>query len=335
VKITTVDTHTEGQATRIVVAGVPDIAGDTMDDRRREFRLRYDRLRAGLLAEPRGHAGMYGCVLIEPCDPGADFGAIFMHNDGYMDVSGHAAIGVITALLETGIVEPENGTARVALDTPAGVIRVQAVVDQGRAESVVFRNVPSWVGLQGASLQVPGHGEVIVDVAYGGNLFVAAWAEHLDVELAPHNMTAVTQAAMAVLQAAKDKLVIRNPESGDRYEISAVTILDAAHNDPPALRGVEVFGPGLFDRSPGGAGATARLAVMFARGEIFADEEIIVESAVTNGIFRAKVVESERAGARAAVATEVAGRAFVTGIHDFVFDPEDPLNGGFLLGATR
>jgi len=334
VRITTVDTHTEGQATRIVVSGVPQVSGDSMRDKQREFRDRFDHVRVGLLAEPRGHAGMFGCVLVDPCDAAADFGALFMHNDGYVDVSGHAAMGVLTALLETGIVEPDNGSADLTLETVAGVIHVRAAIEGGRAASAVFRNTPAWVGLQGASLQVADHGEVIVDVACAGNLFVTAWAEHLGVELSPSNMVAVTRAAMAVLDAARDKLVIRNPENGERHEINAVTILDAPHNDPPALRGVRVWGEGLFDRSPGAAGAGARMAVMLARGEIFAADQVLIESAITNGVFSARIVDCERTGVRTTVATEVSGRAFVTGVHDFVFDPEDPLNGGFLIGSA-
>lgn len=333
--ISTVDTHTGGQPTRIVVSGVGDLAGADMRERCREFRARFDHLRAGLLAEPRGHAGMYGCVLVEPCDPAADFGAVFMHNDGYIDVSGHGALGVITALVETGIVAPEGDTARVALDTPAGVVTAEAAVKDGKVGEAAFRPVPSWVGLENASLQVPGCGEVIVDVAYGGNLFVFAWAEHLGVELGPRNMEAVTEIAMVVKKAAVDKLVVRSPETGDRYEIGAVTILDAPDNEPPALRMVQVYGPGIFDRSPGATPASARLAVMFARGEILADDEVIVESAITSGTLRARILERSRAGARTAVATEITGRAFVTGFHEFVFDADDPLSAGFLVGSAE
>ncbi len=333
-KITTVDTHTEGQATRIVVSGVDELAGDNMKARCGDFRDRYDHLRQALLAEPRGHAGMYGCVLVEPCRPEADFGAVFMHNGGYMDVSGQASIGVITALIETGIIEPEGDSARVMLDTPAGVVGVEATLVDGRAESVRFHTVPAWVGLQGASLQVPGHGEVIVDVAYGGNLFVSAWAEHLELELTPGNMAAVTDAAMAVWRAAADKLVVRSPETGDRCDIAAVSILDAPRHEQPALRHVQVYGPGLFGRSPGGTGAAARMAVMFARGEILAGDELVVESVITDGTFRAQVIGQERAGTKNAMVTEITGRAFVTGIHDFVFNDTDPLDGGFLIGAT-
>ena len=333
-KVTTVDTHTEGQPTRIVVSGVGDLGGDTMAERCNEFRSRYDHMRVGLLAGPRGHPGLFGCVLVDPCDPSADFGAVFMHNDGYIDVSGHAAMGVITALVETGIVGADGDTARVALDTPAGVISCEAEVKNGKAGTTVFRTVPSWVGLQGASLQVPRCGEVIVDVAYGGNLLVSAWAEHLGVELTPHNMETVTAVAMAVKKAAADKLVVRSPETGERHEIGAVTVLDAPNSEPPALRMVQVYGPGVFDRSPGASAASARLALMFARGEIFAEDEVIVESSMTDGRFRAKVLEPERVGARTAVATEITGRAFVTGFHDFVFDPEDPLSVVFPVGSS-
>lgn len=332
-RITTVDTHTEGQATRIVVSGMPEVAGETMSDRRRDFRRRYDHLRRGLLAEPRGHAGMTGCVIVDPCDPSADFGAIFMHNDGYADVSGQGAIGVVTALFESGILEAEeDASVSVALDTVAGVVRCEATAEEGRVGDVRFHNVPAWVGLQAASVQVPEHGEIVVDVAYGGNLYVTAWAEHLGVALLPENMAAVTEAATAVLRAARDKLIIRNPMNGDRCRISAAAVLDAPHEEPPALRGVEVFGPGLFDRSPGAASAAARLAATFARGDILAGQEVVVESAITAGKFRAVILEQERAGTRSAVSTVVTGRAWVTGIHDFVFDAEDPFRGGFLVG---
>jgi len=331
VKITTVDTHTEGQPTRIVVSGLGDIPGDSMEDRRREFRCRYDHLRTGLLSEPRGHRGMSGCVLTDPCDPKADFGALFMHNSGYMDVCGHATVGVATALVEAGIIEPEEPVTMVTLDTPAGVVVVEVAVQGERAERVRFRNVPAWMGMLGASLQVPGYGEIIVDAGYGGAYYVWAWAEHLGVELSRKNMAAVIDAAVAVLRAANESLVVRHPETGDRCEINVATILDAPRHELPAIRNVHVHGPGQFDRSPGGSGTSARLAVMHARGEIRVNEEIIVESAITEGTFRARIVAETEVGARRAVITEIAGTAHVTGIHDFLFDPEDPLNDGFLV----
>ncbi len=333
-KIPTVDTHAAGQPTRIVVSGVGDLGGDSMPSCRDEFRHRFDHLRAGLLAEPRGHAGMFGCVLVDPPDPSADFGAVFMHNDGYVDVSGHAAMGVITALVESGIVAAEDGVARVTLDTPAGLVSATAEVEGARPGMATFRPMPAWVGLENASVRVPHCGEIIVDVAYCGDLFVFAWAEHLGVELTAGNMDAVSDVAMALKKAAADKLVVRNPETGEPHEIGAVAILDAARSDPPALRSVQVYGPGIFDRSPGAAPASARLAVMYARGEVLAGDEITLESALTTATFRGKVIERTRVGARNALITEVTGRAFVTGFHEFVFDPEDPLSAGFLLGST-
>jgi len=334
VKITTVDTHTEGQPTRIVVSGIDELPGETMEERRRVFRDRYDHLRTGLLGEPRGHQGMFGCVLTEPCDPRADFGVIFIHNSGYVDVSGPGMIGVATALIETGIIEPDGGAASVTLETPSGVVVAHVQMKGSRAASVTFRSVPAWVALLGASLQLPDHGEVIVDVAFAGNLYVWAWAEHLGIELAGGNIDRVIEVALEVREAANEKLVVRDPESGERRKIDVVTILDAPHNDLPALRTVNVFGDGQFARSPGGMGASARLAVMFDRGEILMDEEVVIESAITNGTLRGRVVEEVRAGARNAVITEITGSAHITGIHDFVFDAGDPLSRGFLIGGS-
>ena len=333
-KITTVDTHTEGQPTRVVVSGIGELPGETMDERRREFRYRYDHVRTGLLGEPRGHQGMFGCVLTEPCDPRADFGALFMHNSGYLDASGHGTIGVATALIETGIVDPDGGAASVTLDTPSGIVLAHVEMNGGRAESVAFRNVPSWVGLLGASLQLADHGEVIVDVAFGGNLYVWAWAEHLGIELTSANIGRVIEVALQVREAANEKLVVRDPSSGERREIDVACILDAPHNDLPALRNVSVFGDGQFDRSPGGTSASARLAVMFDRGEVLIDENVVVESAMTNGTLQGRVVEEARVGTRNAVVTEITGSAHVTGIHDFVFDADDPLGRGFLIGGS-
>lgn len=331
-KITTVDTHTEGQATRIIVSGLEPLGGATMDERRREFRFRYDRLRTALVGEPRGHAGMLTCALIDPCSPDADFGVLFMHNAGYLDVAGHAVMGVATALFETGIIDAEGDSGAVVFETPAGLVHATVCLDGGRVRSVTVRGVPAWIGLLGASLEVPGHGEIIVDAGYGGSHFVWAWAEHLGVELEPGNMPAVLAAGRAVLDAANERLAVRHPETGERVALQVATILDAPHHELPALRNVHVWGPSQFDRSPGASGASARLAVMHARGEILTGDEVVVESPITHGLFRARVVEETRVGARGAVITEVTGTAHVTGLHDFVFDADDRLNEGFLVG---
>ncbi len=332
-KIEVVDTHTAGQPARIVVSGIGKLPGTDMRARRDAFRNRYDHLRTGLLAEPRGHAGMCGCVLVDPCSPGADFGALFMHNAGYVDVSGHGAMGVLTVLVESGIVAVEGGRSHVSLDTPAGIVRAEAEIEDFKMVGVTFYSVPAWVGLQAVSLRVPGCGEVVVDVAFGGNLFVQVWAEHLGLELNPSSMQAATEVATAVMQAAADKLVVREPLTGNRCEIAGVTLLDAPDAAPPALRIAHVHGPGIFDRSPGATAAAARLAVMLERGEILVHDEVVVESAVGEESFRAKVFERRPLGAHVAVSTEIRGRTFITGFHDFVFAEDDPLAAGFLVGG--
>ena len=313
------------------MSGIGAVSGDSMRERRRAFRYQYDHLRTGLLGEPRGHKGMYGAVLIDPCDPEADIGVLYMHNSGYMDMCGHATIGVATALIEIGVIEAQEPITRVALDTPAGLVVARVSVEHGRARGVTFRNVPAWVGVVGASLDVPDYGELLVDVAFGGNTFVWAWAEHMGVVVGPSNLRAAVDAGMALMQAANEQLVIRHPLTGERVEIDIATILDTPAADPPAVRNVHVFGSRLFDRSPGGTGASARLAVMYHRGEVGMGEEVAIEGAITNGIFLGRVVDETEVGERTAAITEITGTAHVTGMHEFIFDAEDRLSKGFLI----
>ena len=207
-------------------------------------------------------------------------------------------------------------------------------VEHGRARSVTLRNVPAWVGVIGASLDVPDYGELIVDVAYGGNTFVWSWAEHMGVAVEPSNVRAVIDAGMALMKAANEQLLIRHPLTGERVEIDVATILDTPAADPPAVRNVHVFGGRQFDRSPGGSGTSARLAVMYHRGEVGMGEEVAIESAITNGLFLGRVVEEATVGGRTAAITEITATAYVTGMHEFIFDAEDRLSKGFLIDGA-
>src|SRR5262245_22065580 len=162
--ISTVDTHTEGEPTRIVTGGLAPLHGATLSDKLHRFRENHDDLRTALLAEPRGHRDMYGCVLTAPITNEADYGMFFMDNAGYMNMCGHGTIGVSTALVELGMVTTREPTTRIALETPAGIVVSEVAVSDGRAESVSFRNVPAFVEQLDYPLEVPGVGKVLVDV---------------------------------------------------------------------------------------------------------------------------------------------------------------------------
>src|SRR5262245_54213483 len=164
--ITTIDAHAAGEPLRIITSGLPPLAGDTILDRRRDMARRYDAIRRVLLYEPRGHADMYGAVVTPPVSAGADFGVLFLTNEGYSTMCGHGVIALTTALLETGMVSRREPQTEVAYDSPAGLIRARACVENGRVSSVAFRNVPSFRYASGLTVKTSA-GEVRADVAFG------------------------------------------------------------------------------------------------------------------------------------------------------------------------
>lgn len=327
--ISTVDTHTEGQATRIVTGGVPPLPGATMADKLTYFKQHFDSLRTSLIAEPRGHRDMYGCILTAPACAGADFGAFFMHNSGYMNMCGHATIGLCTALFELGLAHQTDDNAKVVLDTPAGTVTAHAVIRNGRVGAIAFRNSPSFALQLDQTIDVPGIGNVSVDLAYGGNFFVFFSATDAGIEISRTNVNAIVAVAMQIRASANARFRVSHPLYGPG-EINVATILGPGETPDVTLRNVHVFGPGQFDRSPGGTGTSALLAMLHAKGRIGLDDTVAIES-LTGGRFRGRILAETRIRDQVAVETEVEGSAYVTGCHQFWIDPDDRLGPGFLF----
>jgi proline racemase len=328
--ISTVDTHTEGQATRIITGGLRHLPGGSVAAKMQFFKEELDFLRLALISEPRGHKDMYGCILTPPTVEGADYGMFFMDNAGYMNMCGHATIGVSTALVELGMVSVVEPVTPIVFETAVGIVTASVHVKQGRPRSVSFRNVPAYVEHLDAELSVPGMGKIRVDVAYGGNHFVFFSGEEVGIEVSMENINRVVDAGMTVMDAANAQLTVQRPELGNGKPINIATILSAPKDPAASYRNVHIFGPGQFDRSPGGTGTSARLAVLCAKGLIRPQEEIIVES-ITGGFFKGKVLEHATVNGKGATMTEVTGSAHITGLHQFVMDSEDRLRYGFLI----
>lgn len=323
-----VDTHTEGEPTRIITGGVGHLAGDSISEKRDYFRSNLDHLRTALLAEPRGHKDMFGCVLTEPAGPEAEFGMFFMDGGGYQDMCGHATIGVSTALVELGMAAGEGPVRQIRFETPAGPVESAVAVEDGRAVSVTFRGVPSFAAHLNAHLPVPGIGDLKVDVAYGGNWFVYVDAGELGLEVSFRNIREVVDLGMRVRESANRTLPVRHPEIRGSDHINIATVLARPEDPTATYRNVHVFGPGQFDRSPGGTGNCARLAVLHGKGELGPDRSVRIES-VTGGMFVARMLGETRVGDRQAVVPEITGCAHITGFHQFPLDPDDRLGHGF------
>jgi proline racemase len=329
--ISTIDTHTEGEPTRIVTSGLANLKGNTMPEKRQFLIDNYDYLRTTLISEPRGHKDMFASFLTPPINSESDFGVLYAHNSGYMDMCGHATIGTCTALIEAGMVEAEEPITNINLDTPDGLVTANVSVVDGKARSVSFQNVPAYVHALNVALEVDDFGKVNVDIAYGGNHFAYFNAEDLGIEVSGKNARQVIDVGMAVRKAVNEQVELRHPVTNEIVRVNIATILAKPADSSCNIRNVHVFGPRQFDRSPGGTGTSARLAVLYAKGNVGIDEQISIESGITEAKFNGRVISETMLGDKTAVITEVTGSAHITGMHQFIIDPDDRLKHGFLV----
>ncbi|GAB5537406.1 MAG: proline racemase family protein [Rubricoccaceae bacterium] len=337
--VSTLDLHTEGEPLRILTGGLPKIPGDTILAKRRWARENLDPLRKALMWEPRGHADMYGCIVTEPVTPEADFGVLFLHNEGFSTMCGHGIIGVTTAAVETGLTasskEPEKerqraGEVRVCIDTPAGFVEAWAQVENRRVASVRFRNVPSFLAQPDARVDVPGMGRVRYDLAFGGAFYAYVDAPDISLRLTAENSSTIIAAGRAIKKAVMDASSIEHPVDADLGFLYGVIFVGPPEDPAHHSRNVCVFAEGEVDRSPTGTGVSGRVAIHHARGELATGEDAVIES-LLGTTFTARVADTTTFGPYDAVIPEVTGRAWITGQSMFTLDPADPLVHGFIL----
>jgi proline racemase len=330
VTVTSIDAHAGGEPLRVIVAGFPPPEGDSILARRRHAKERYDGLRTALMWEPRGHREMYGCILTPAVTPGADFGVLFTHNEGYSTMCGHGIIAVTKVALETGLAAKSEPETIVRIDTPAGLVTARARIVGGRVRSVAFRNVPSFVVGLDQSVEVPGLGVVGYDLAFGGAFYAYVQADSVGLTCAGVEYPSLVDRGMAIKRAVMASRPIVHPFEADLGFLYG-TIFIAPPVGPGAdSRNVCVFANGEVDRSPTGTGVSGRMAIHYERGEVGIGDPLVIES-IVGSRFTGRVVETTSFGGYAALIPEVEGDAYITGIHRFVIDPEDPLRDGFLL----
>ena len=319
-RIEAVDYHTAGEPFRIVTGGVEAPRGRTILDKRRDALARLDHIRRLLVFEPRGHADMYGCFVVEPDDDDADLGVVFFHNAGYSTACGHGTIALVTWALDEGIVERREGENHLVVDVPSGRLQTWAQVENGRVRSVRFRNVPAFVWAEGANA-----GEHKVDVAFGGAFYAS-----LEERVEPRELPRLIELGRELKRALEAEHEIVHPLEPELRDVYGVTFWQEEAGDLLTQRNVTVFADGEVDRSPCGSGTSARLALLHDQGRLAVGEELRHRSIVGSEFVGRVVAEAEVAG-RPAVVTEVEGTAYRTGRASFELDPDDPLGEGFLL----
>ena len=329
-RLAAIDAHTAGEPFRVVLSGVPPIPGATMVAKRRFAEEHLDTLRRALMWEPRGHADMYGGFLTEPVTPGAAFGVLFMHNDGFSTMCGHGIIALATVAATIGLAGHTEPDGPLVIDTPAGPIRANVAREGERVVRVRFRNVPSFLAARDQTVNVPGLGTVRYDLAFGGAFYAYVDADAIGLTLVPSSVRQLIDAGMAIKRAVMAKGPVEHPYERDLGFLYGTILVGPAEEPGHHSRNVCVFADGEVDRSPTGTGVSGRAAIHFARGELRQGEVLTIES-ILGTTFDVAVREEVDYGPHAAVIPEVTGSAAITGRHEFLLDPADPLGSGFLV----
>ncbi len=339
-RLETIDAHTAGEPLRVVTGGWPDIPGATILARRQFARRNHEALRRALMWEPRGHADMYGCILTEPVTGDGDVGVLFLHNEGYSTMCGHGIIGLVKVGLDCGLLDPARldadaaGQPIVKIDTPAGRVTATAHLaeeaDPTRVARVSFHNVPSFVLEPDLRVDVPDYGSVRCDVAFGGAFYAYVEAADMGLTIEPASYARLIDAGRRVKRAVMEQYEIVHPEGDPDLNFLYGTIFVQPGEGAVHSRNVCIFAEGEVDRSPTGTGVSGRAAIHHYRGELAPDETITIESIIGSS-FDVRVVTETNVGRLPAVVPEVTGTAHITGRHEFLIDPEDPLRDGFFL----
>ena len=330
-RIETIDMHTGGEPLRVILDGFPELKGENVLEYRRNARENFDHLRKALMFEPRGHADMYGCILLPPNSDDGDFGILFIHNEGYSTMCGHAVIAITTLAVEMNWLEVSEGDNLLKIDAPCGRIDSFAIVRGGKLEAVRFHCVPSFVVALDLEVMLPDLGTIKYDLAYGGAYYAYVDADQLGLELTPENYSILIEQGMnikrAVIAGGTD---IQHPFENDLSFLYGTIFIGGPVSPGIDSRNVCIFAEGEVDRSPTGSGVAGRMAIHHARNELGIGETMTIES-ITGSVFKGRVIEEVDYGPFKAVIPEVEGTAHITGMNSFVIDPDDPFKEGFIL----
>ena len=330
IEIQTIDAHTGGEPLRIIISGFPNLKGVTLLEKRASAKNDFDHIRKALIWEPRGHADMYGAIIVDPDTPDADFGVIFIHNEGYSTGCGHGVIALTKTFVETGLIKKTEPITEVKMDVPSGIIHSFAEVKNDEITNIGFYNVPSFVQQIDSIVKIPRFGNIQYDLAFGGAYYVFVDVAQFDLDCTQEYQDELIRIGMLIKKTISKSIIIEHPTEPEMNFLYGIIFTGSPKNSNNHSRNVCIFAEGEVDRSPTGTGVSARAAIHYARGEISIGESITIES-IIGSTFTVKVNEITTFGKYKAIIPEVRGTAFITGKNSFWINPNDPLKDGFLL----
>ncbi len=325
-----IDGHTCGNPVRMVAGGGPLLHGATMSARRQDFMARYDWIRTALMYEPRGHDVMSGTILYPPCREDCDLGVLYIEVSGCLPMCGHGTIGTVTFALEQGLATPaEEGVLR--LDTPAGLVtaRYQRGGADGQfIEQVRLTNVPSFLARSEVRVDCPELGELVVDIAYGGNFYAIIDPQPNYSGLESMAASDIQRLSPVIRERLNHAVEIAHPEDPTIKGVSHIQWTGEPRDPKAHGRNAVLYGAKAVDRSPCGTGTSARLAQLAAKGKLVVGEEFIHES-IIGSLFEGRVEEAVEVGGKPAIVPSVAGWARLTGLNTIFVEDRDPYAHGF------
>ena len=329
--VTCIETHTEGEPTRTILSGFPEIPGNTMEEKMLYMMQEQDWMRKAICFEPRGNDVMSGTIVTKPCNPEADFGVLYYEVGNWMPMCGHDTIGVSTALIESGLLKAEEPYTYATLDTPSGLVKVKIEVKDGKAVRVSFKNAPAFVMNRNVKVQVPGYGEIPLDIAYGGNVFALVPASAMGLKLDKENAKEIVEKGNYLKKFINEQVTVKHPYLEIMNQVTHVEFFEPGTEGVSDVKNAVVIPPAAIDRSPCGTGTSAKMALLHAEGKLAVGQSFVHESLI-GSLFHCHIVEETEVVGIPAVVPEISGRAFVMGESTWLFDSDDPFPEGFLLG---
>jgi 4-hydroxyproline epimerase len=325
-----IDAHTCGNPVRVVAGGGPRLDGKTMIERRAHFLAEFDWIRTGLMFEPRGHEVMSGSILYPPTRDDCDVAILFIEVSGCLPMCGHGTIGTVTVAIEHGLVRPRE-PGRLRLDTPAGLVIAEYRMDGPHVEAVKLTNVPSFLHSRGLTVDMPElGGEITVDVAYGGNFYAIVVPQARYRDMADFSAGDLQRLSPLMRQRLNARYSFVHPESPAIKGLGHILWTGAARDPRAHRRNAVFYGEKAIDRSPCGTGTSARMAHLWATGELALHQPFVHES-IIGSMFTGALIEERKVGPYAAAVPTIEGWARIHGLNTIFIDDRDPYAHGFLV----
>jgi trans-L-3-hydroxyproline dehydratase len=323
------DMHTAGEPVRVVTSGYPSLKGNTILERRRDAREHYDHLRQAMNFEPRGHAGMYGVIPVEPSHPEAVLGVLFTHHEGYSTMCGHATISMGRWIVDQGLVPKSEPVTRFAIEAPCGLLRLACSVEGGEVTRVEFESVPAFPFSLNRRFELPDYGSIVTDISYGGAFYCILPSSRFGLDFFMTPVDELVAAAGALTDHVRAHCTLTHPEAADLGFLYGTILTDDAPTTEESWN-LCVFAERQIDRSPTGSGVTARMALDHAKG-LIKPGMVRRFKGISGEPFTGTVKGPVAYPAADAVTIEVGGQGYYAGQGEFLIESNDALRHGFEL----